>query len=155
MTAGRTSYETIILRRHPVLLAPRTAAALAGLVAAGFLSETSLARNFVFTIGVWAAWGVLLSRLIWRIAEWRIESLVVTPTDLFLTSGILIRRITSIPIADVTNISLEESILGRLLGYGALILERSGKNQGFHRIDHVPYSERLYLELYSWISSSG
>lgn len=154
MTAGHTSNQAITLHKHPVLMAPRTATALAGLIAAGVLSETSLARNSGFTIGVWAAWGVLLFRLIWRIAEWRKETLVVTPSDLLLTSGVLMRETTYTPIADVTNISLKQSILGRVLGYGSLTLERAGGNQGFHFIDHIPYSERLYLELYSRISSS-
>lgn len=149
MTVGGTSHQTITLRRHPVLLAPQTAAALAGLIVVGVLNETSLARNSVFIIGLWAAWGVLLFRLIWRIVEWREESLVVTQKDLLLTSGVLVRRTTYTPIASVTNISLEQSILGRLLGYGALILERTEKHQGPDVIDHVPYSDRLYLELYN------
>lgn len=154
MTAGHTSHQTITLHRHPVLLAPRTAAALAGLIAAGALSETSLVRNSVFTISVWAVWGALLFRLIWRIAEWRKETLVLTANDLFLTSGVLMRETTATPIAGVTNISLQQPFLGRLLGYGSLTLWRAGENQGFHFIDHVPYSEQLYLELYSRITSS-
>lgn len=155
MTAGGNDNRTITLRRHPAFLAPRTAVALAGLIVAGVLSETSMARNSVLIACVWAAWGSLLFRLIWQIVEWRLELLIVTPEDLLRSSGVLTRESTYISIANVTNISLEQSILGQLLGYGAVILQRAGKDQVPYIIDHVPYPERLYFDLYNWIFVRG
>ncbi len=96
------------------------------------------------------AWGVLLVRLIWKTAEWAAGSLLITPQRLSITSGFLSRRTAFMPIAKVANMSLQETFLGRLLGYGELILELEGRDQPLCVIDHVPYSDRLYLELYNW-----
>jgi hypothetical protein len=54
---------------------------------------------------------------------------------------------TYTPMTKVTNMSLQESFLGRLLGYGELLLQLEGRDQPPRVIDHVPYSDKLYLEL--------
>jgi len=128
---------------------------LAGLIAVAAVSDASLGDTSGLIIWVWAAWGLLLLRLIWKIAQWAVEFLIVTPDRLSLSSGLLSRRVAFIPIAKVADMSLQQPFLGRLLGYGELVLELPGQDQETRIIDHVPYSDRLYLELSTWICSRG
>ena len=151
----RENNRTIGLRRHPVVLTQPFVVTLSGLIVAAIISGVPRAQTSILMILVWSAWGILLIRLIWKIVGWREfeNPSSVTPESMTLISGILSRETSVTPMAKVTDISLQESLLGRLLGYGKLILVLEGGDQPSHVIDHVPYSDRLFLELYSWISS--
>lgn len=143
--------QAIIVHKHPVVLTGPFIAALAGLIFVAVLSEATPAHASILIILLWTTWGVLLFRLIWRTAVWATESLLVTPQQVSLSSGIISRTTNSMAVARITNVSIRESFLGRVLGYGELILELPDRNPGLFIIDHIPYSDRLYLELYAWI----
>jgi uncharacterized membrane protein YdbT with pleckstrin-like domain len=150
MTSQDVDSRAITIRRHPVVLTRRFAATLGGLIIVAIISQ-ALAPDTTIVICAWVAWGVLLTRFIWKAVEWLKESLVITPQQVLLSSGIFSRTTTYTPMTRVTNMSLQEPLLGRWLGYGELILELSGQDQSFRVIDHVPYSDRLFFELYGWI----
>jgi hypothetical protein len=38
-------------------------------------------------------------------------------------------------------------VLGRLLGYGTLIVASPGRRQAFRKVRYLPYPEQLYLEI--------
>jgi uncharacterized membrane protein YdbT with pleckstrin-like domain len=155
MTGWRANDHTISVRKHPIVLTRPFLAILIGLVIIALISEASPAYTSVLMIWIWAAWGVLVLRLAWKTAQWSKESLVVTPEQVFLSSGLLSRRISYTPMAAVANMSLQESFFGRVLGYGELRLELEGQGQPLTVIDHVPYSDKLYLELCTWIFFSN
>jgi hypothetical protein len=145
MTTRGANHQTIAFRRHPAVLTRPFVATLAGLVLVALVSEAAPAHTSVLTICAWAAWGVLLLRLLWKTAEWSVESLLVTPQGVSQSSGLVSRKTNYTPMAKVANMSLQESLLGRLLGYGDLVLELEGRSQPPRIIDHVPYSDKLYL----------
>jgi uncharacterized membrane protein YdbT with pleckstrin-like domain len=155
MTDQGGSHQAISFRRHPAVLTRPFMTTLGGLIVVAAISEVSSARVPAFTILVWAIWGVLLLRLIWKTAGWWTESLRVTPEGVSLNSGLLSRTMVYTPMTKVTNMNLQESLLGRLLGYGELVLELEGGSQPYRIIDYVPYSDKLYLELCNWIFFSG
>jgi uncharacterized membrane protein YdbT with pleckstrin-like domain len=154
MTGRDADFQAIALRRHPVVLTRPLVETLAGLIVGVVVSETLPAHDSALIIGIWIAWSILLLRLIWKMAGWSVESLVITPQQLSLSSGLLSRKTVRTSMAKVTNMSLQESFLGRFLGYGELVLDFTGQDHPPYVIDHVPYSERLYLELCSWVMSS-
>jgi hypothetical protein len=47
----------------------------------------------------------------------------------------------------VTDLTYRRSIPGRLLGYGAFIVESAGQHQAFNQIDFVPSPDRLYQDV--------
>jgi hypothetical protein len=51
------------------------------------------------------------------------------------------------PSADLTDMSFQRSLLGRLFGYGEFILESAGRVQALRAVDHITYPEQLYLEV--------
>ena len=79
--------------------------------------------------------GALFSlRAVWR---WERSHLVVTTEKLFVVDGTLRRRSSAVRLRSVENLELEQSLPGRLLGYGTLVA-------GPLEIDHVPQARNVY-----------
>jgi hypothetical protein len=64
--------------------------------------------------GFWVLW------VAWRAAAWSRNRLVLTNSRVLLVSGLVGRRIRSVPIAVAGDHRLTQTLLGRLLGYGTL-----------------------------------
>jgi uncharacterized membrane protein YdbT with pleckstrin-like domain len=84
---------------------------------------------------VLVAVGALLAlRAVWR---WERTHLVVTTEKLFVVDGTLRRRSSAVRLRSVENLELDQSLAGRLLGYGTLVA-------GPLEIDHVPEPRNVY-----------
>jgi uncharacterized membrane protein YdbT with pleckstrin-like domain len=55
---------------------------------------------------------------VWR---WDRTHVVVTTETLFVSHGIVRRRAAAVRLARVSTVELDQSVLGRLLGYGTLV----------------------------------
>ena len=64
-----------------------------------------------------------------------------------LTGGLLIRTAAFMPLEKVTGLTLQRTVLGRLLGYGTLIVASRSRRQAFRKVRYLPYPEQLYLEI--------
>jgi membrane protein YdbS with pleckstrin-like domain len=58
------------------------------------------------------------SAAVWR---WDRTHVVVTTETLFVSDGIMRRRAAAVRLARVSTVELDQSLLGRLLGYGTLV----------------------------------
>ena len=137
-------HQVITVRMHPAMLLGPISLVLAGLVVAGLLS--SVAHGGALDL-IWLAWGLLLLRLIWKVANWSVDYFVVTSQRMLLTTGLVTRKVAMMPLVKVTDMSFQRSSVGRLLGYGEFILESAGQDQAFRTVRFVPYPEQLYLEV--------
>jgi uncharacterized membrane protein YdbT with pleckstrin-like domain len=103
-------------RRHAIVLAkPLARGLILGL--AGFICfvlgwPVMLAAPVLIALG---ALGAGLS--VWR---WERTKVVLTTERLLVVHGTLRRRAAAIPLERVATIEVEQSLLGRLLGYGTL-----------------------------------
>ena len=79
--------------------------------------------------------------------SWSVQYIVITQKRLILTSGLAGRKVTVIPLATLKDLAFTRSAGGRLLGYGAFTFEGGGKASAV--IDHIPYPEQIYLEIYA------
>jgi uncharacterized membrane protein YdbT with pleckstrin-like domain len=120
-------------RRHGAVLAWPIAQAIALAVAGGILLTQD------WPLAVPGAALMLLAALICLRAVWRWEHahLVVTTEKLLVVDGTLRRRSSTVPLRSVENLGLEQSLAGRLLGYGTLVA-------GPLEIDHVPQPRSVY-----------
>jgi membrane protein YdbS with pleckstrin-like domain len=104
-------------RRHGAVLARPLVRAL--VLAAGGLALVVLGWPFsVAGALVQALAAVLAVVAVWR---WERTRLVVTDEQVFLVQGTLRRRARSVPLERVGDISVEQTLLGRALGYGTLV----------------------------------
>lgn len=80
-------------------------------------------------------------------AGWYYEEVVVTDRRVLLIYGILTRRVGIMPLSKVTDLTYERTIFGRILGYGAFVIESAGQHQAFSRIEYLPTPDRLYHDV--------
>jgi hypothetical protein len=135
----------ITLRQHPAKLLPDVAMAVGGLLAAIAVSVISHAPQGAY-LAVWLLELFLILRAVWHAASWAVQYLVVTQKRLILTSGVLGRKVTALPLAGLQNLAFGRSAGGRLFGYGAFTFEADGQARAV--IDYIPYPDQIYLEIY-------
>jgi membrane protein YdbS with pleckstrin-like domain len=126
----RTCWES---RRHAIVLAGPLARSvtlgLAGFVC--FVLGWPLMLAGPPAIATGAALGALA---VWR---WERTKVVVTTEKLYVVHGTLRRRAAAVRLARVSAIEIDQSLLGRLLGYGTLVA-------GELEIPYVPQPRRVY-----------
>ena len=150
--------EEIVLKVHrhgSVLLRPLFGALVMIVLAAviGYLTSPSEGGDLVDTVaGVVAL--LFFLRFLWRIWEWRADRVVVTDRRIFEVSGLLSRKVASMPLAKMTDITYHRSLLGRILGYGELIVETAGQDQALQRLHHLPKPDDFYRTI-TWLVTGG
>jgi hypothetical protein len=48
------------------------------------------------------------------------------------------------PIGKVTDLTYERPLMGRILGYGTMIVESAGQIQALNRLEYLPRAEQVY-----------
>ena len=84
-----------------------------------------------------AAAALVALRAVWR---WDRTRVVLTTEKLFVVHGTLRRRAAAVRLTCVGPVEIEQSLLGRVLGYGTIFA-------GELEITHVPRPERLVDQL--------
>jgi hypothetical protein len=133
MLASKDERVCFDARRHGVVLARPLAQALVLAVSGAVL----LFQVWPLQIpgAALVVGGALVAlRAVWL---WERSHLVVTTEKLFVVDGTLRRRASAVRLRTVENLELEQSLPGRLLGYGTLVA-------GPLEIDHVPEPRNVY-----------
>jgi uncharacterized membrane protein YdbT with pleckstrin-like domain len=120
-------------RRHGVVLARPLAQTLVLTGAGALLLSQPWPLQLPGAVLVALAALVCL-RAVWR---WERARFVVTTEKLFVVDGTLHRRASAVRLQSVENLELEQSVAGRLLGYGTLVA-------GPLEIEHVPQPRAVY-----------
>lgn len=130
-----SAWERVCLdeRRHPVVLAGPFVRALGlaaigiGLMAIGW--PVSIAGVALQVVGA-----LIALRAVW---SWEQTRVVLTTEKLFVVHGTLRRRAAAVRLARIGPVEIEQSLLGRVLGYGTIVA-------GDLEIDYVPEPGRVY-----------
>ena len=140
----------VAVRRHPAQLAEPFATVTLGFVLL-LLADEVLGRS---APGVphlrdvlFLAWFALLARTLWRFLQWRADWFVATERRLLLTYGVLNRKVAMMPVSKVTDMSYNQSLLGRLLNYGEFVMESAGQEQALRVVSWLPVPDQLYLSI--------
>jgi len=158
---GHTRYlatdEVIVLevRRHPaVLLRPFFETVGVIILAAALGAATSPLRGdaAVDTFLGWVAVAFVV-RFMWRCLQWSADRVVVSDLRMFEVSGILTRKVASLPLSKLTDLTYQRTVLGRLLAYGELTVETPGQQQALTHITYLPRPDRFYQTLNSLVMS--
>jgi len=126
-------YVWLETRRHGIVLARAFARSFVLLAVALVL----LALGWPASAG--GAGLAVLAALLAVAAVWRWErtTVVVTSEKLFVVHGILHRRAAAVRLARVGAIEVEQTLLGRMLGYGTIVA-------GELEIRYVPAPRQVY-----------
>lgn len=140
-----TERRVIRVRRHWANLLPRLGQTVAALVVAivlsSFFDEDS--AWLVHSLLWYAAFFAVL-RFAFQVLEWWVERIVVTDKRLMLTNGIVVTNVAMMPITKVTDLTYRRPIVGRMLGYGTLVVESAGQIQALNQVTFLPRPEEVY-----------
>jgi hypothetical protein len=133
MLASADERVCLDARRHGVVLARplAQAAVLAGLGGSLVFQPWPLPVPGALLV---VAAALVALRAVWR---WERTRVVVTTEKLFVVHGTVRRRASAVRLRSVENLELEQTLPGRLLGYGTLVA-------GPLEIDHVPQPRNVY-----------
>jgi uncharacterized membrane protein YdbT with pleckstrin-like domain len=139
--------QVVSVHQHPVVLSRRSFLVFVGFVIAAWLSISVAPGNGTALLIIWLLWGVLLVRLAVKIVDWSLNYFVVTSQRLLLAQGFIVRKVNMMPLAKVTDMSFQRTVVGQILGYGEFIVESAGQDQALRNIRFLPHPEQLYLEV--------
>ena len=85
-------------------------------------------------------------------AAWPVTYFVVTNERMLFIRGLFFRTVTAMPLDKAMSLKLRRTILGRLLGYGSLIVVSPDRRRAVRKVRYLPYPEQLYLEISGLLS---
>jgi hypothetical protein len=128
----------LVVRPHPVVLFRPLLWPL------GAIALFAAFTNTFFFVLLLAA----LVKFGWSATQWWLDRFALTTDRILSTSGIFSKKVVSLPLAKITDLTYERSFGGRILGYGKLDLESSGLH-GLERIDYLPDPDYFYRAVMS------
>jgi uncharacterized membrane protein YdbT with pleckstrin-like domain len=109
--------------------------------------DTYLPDSAVIDTLTWYGGLVVCVRLSILVADWWIERIVITDKRVMMSTGIITHRVAMMPLRKVTDLTFQQSVIGRTLGYGTMVLESAGQIQGLNRIEYMPQPDEVYEAL--------
>jgi hypothetical protein len=94
-------------------------------------------------------------RLVWKVVQWWLTRIIVTDRRVLEVSGVVSRRVASMPLPQVTDTTYHRSLGGRLLGYGDLVIESPGRHPGLSHLGYVPRPDDFYRIVMSLMNASS
>ena len=141
------------VRRHWAVLGMTVLQTLGIVVAALLLSgwiDAGKSMGFVDTILGIIVLGAV-ARMGWNLWQWSVERIVVTDRRLLEVSGVLSRRVASMPLDKVTDMTYRRTLVGRILGYGAFMVESPGQKQAVEMVNFIPQPDDFYQTVTSLV----
>src|SRR3712207_6558048 len=89
-----------------------------------------------------------------RIGEWWMRHFIVSTRRVLLTSGVIVRTVTLLPLRRITDPAWKETLFGQLLGYGTFRFESAGSQQALSQITFLPGADALYRRVSALLFSS-
>lgn len=139
-----TERRVIRVRRHWTYVLWDIFEAVALLAVAVMVSYLLPVGAWLFQNILWYAALLVVLRFAYIVVDWWVERIVVTDKRFMLVTGVFTNRVAMMPIGKVTDLTYERTWLGRMLGYGTLIVESAGQIQALNRIEFLPKPELVY-----------
>lgn len=132
-------------RMHPMMLWREALETLAALVVCtwviGWLPMSLLTDAAAIAILV------MLARMAWYVLLWHRTTITVSDRRLVMMTGIVVRKLFMLPFRQLTDMTLLEPIVGRVLGYGTIVVESAGQDQALSDVHHIPDPITFYQVL--------
>jgi membrane protein YdbS with pleckstrin-like domain len=143
----------VATRRHWAVLLEPTAKFLPVFLIGGWLLVLDPDNKVTSSAGLL----VLVGSLVYyglRVGEWWMRTFIVSTRRVLLTSGVIVRTVTLLPLRRITDLTWKETFLGQLLGYGTFRFESAGQQQALSEITFLPGADVLYRRVSRLLFSS-
>ncbi|SHG35985.1 PH domain-containing protein [Streptoalloteichus hindustanus] len=139
-----TERRVIRVRRHWACLLWDIFEAVALLAGAVMISYLLPQGAWILQNLIWYAALFVVLRFAYFVIEWWVERIVVTDKRFMITSGVFTTKVAMMPVTKVTDLTYERSVVGRMCGFGTLVVESAGQIQALNRIEYLPNPEEVY-----------
>ena len=143
----------VATRRHWAVLIEPTAKFLPVFLIGGWLllfdpeNRVTSSAGFLVLVGALIYYGL-------RVAEWWMRHFIVSTRRVLLTSGVIARTVTLLPLRRITDLTWKETVPGQLLDYGTFRFESAGQQQALSEITFLPGADVLYRRVSGLLFSS-
>ena len=134
----------VVHRPHWASLAGTVFSLLAGFAITLFVGFTAPPSFGVVTNAMWYVLLAMLAYTVIAIWLWTRDWFMATDQRLVWRRGILNRKTAMMPLAKVTDMSFNQPVIGRILGYGEFVMESAGQEQALRLITYIPHPEASY-----------
>jgi hypothetical protein len=144
---GRVRHHWIILLRHPHKV---LGIALLIMLALLVLGPDPWLWLFILLLTI----GIVMT---FRVREWRAEQIILTQTRILRVRGLPETTATesSLRLDRISGAVVEQSVLGKFLGYASIELEAAGSHPDFRHLRNIEQPDRFYLQLRHIIFGEG
>jgi uncharacterized membrane protein YdbT with pleckstrin-like domain len=142
----RGEEPVVVTRRHWAVLIEPTVKFLPALLVGGWLLLFDPDNRVTSSVGLL----VLLAGFGYyglRVAEWWMRHFIVSRRRVLLTSGVIVRTVTLLPLRRITDLTWQETLLGQVLGYGTFRFESAGQDQALRHLTYMPDAQSRYREV--------
>ena len=136
----------VVTRRHWAVLIEPAVKSVPVFLAGGWLFLLDSGNHLTSFVGL----VVVLAALLYyglRVAEWWMRHFIVSTRRVLLTSGVLVRTVTLLPLRRITDLTWQETLFGQVLGYGTFRFESAGQDQALRHLTYLPDAGNLYHEV--------
>lgn len=99
--------------------------------------------------------GAVLVHAVWKALQVKVDRFVVTNMRVFRIHGVLNRKMATVPLIRILDITVAKPVLGRILGYGHFVFESAAQEQGLREIRFVGRPDDRDLEIQRMLQRSG
>jgi uncharacterized membrane protein YdbT with pleckstrin-like domain len=136
----------LAVRRHWAVLIEPTVKFVPAFVLGGWLLLLDPDNRVSSTAGMLLLVAAL-GYYVLRVAEWWLRHFIVSKRRVLLTSGVIVRTVTLLPLRRITDLTWQETLLGQLLGYGTFRFESAGQGNALAEITFLPHAGQLYRQV--------
>ena len=98
---------------------------------------------------------LLFAHAAWGTARERRDRFVITNMRVFRVHGVLSRRLATMPLHRILDITVVTPLIGRILGFGHFVFESAAQEQGLRDIRYVPRPDERDLAIQRVVQRSG
>ena len=91
----------------------------------------------------------------WKALNQHMDRFVITNMRVFRVRGVISESAATMPLARVLDITVQKTLLGRMLGYGHFVFESAAQEQGLRDIRFVPRPDQLDLMIQEQVQQAG
>jgi Bacterial PH domain len=134
------------VRHHPAMLGRVVAETLLMIAIAVAVEIAVRGAGGLSDVG-WLAMVVAAARLAVLVYDWYDVRVMITDRRIIRVSGFVVRRVATMPLGKVTDLTYRRTWTGRLMGFGSFIVESAGQEHGLREIHYLPNPDTLYLAI--------
>jgi uncharacterized membrane protein YdbT with pleckstrin-like domain len=122
------------------------------LFAAVVLALVILLRVWWLPDASWVWWLLLIflvpvARIAWGFLSWRMNVYVLTNRRVIESTGVLSKRVADSSLEKLTDIVLKQSVLGRMLHYGDVVVLTAAANAGINNLKQIRHPAEFKTQM--------